>query len=65
MSILDAFSFNKYVDEFETLNYRPVLSRKKRGVNFELEPVFLKFRSHKRLSLIANHFRKHILGLSI
>lgn len=46
--VSEAISLNKYVDNFDILNYRPVISRRKREINADPTPVFLKFRSHNR-----------------
>jgi len=41
-------SLNKYVDDYETLNYRPILDRRKRSAESSDGGVDLKFRSHGR-----------------
>ncbi|KAI6170491.1 hypothetical protein M3Y97_01145500 [Aphelenchoides bicaudatus] len=51
----EALSLNKYVDDFETLSYRPVASRRKREINADPKPVFLKFRSHNRTFNLKLH----------
>ncbi|KAI6223634.1 hypothetical protein M3Y99_01444900 [Aphelenchoides fujianensis] len=48
-------ALNKYVDNFETLNYRPILDRRKREVGVDTAPVSLKFRTKNKTFHLKLH----------
>lgn len=50
IKFFSGFCFNKYVDNFETLNYRPILDRRKRSTGDEInKEVDVKFKSHGKI----------------
>ncbi|KAI6222128.1 hypothetical protein M3Y95_00951500 [Aphelenchoides besseyi] len=53
--ISNVIALNKYVDDFETLNYRPILDRRKRDVGIDPSPVTIKFRTKNKTFNLKLH----------
>ncbi|KAI1728340.1 metallo-peptidase family m12B reprolysin-like domain-containing protein [Ditylenchus destructor] len=52
------YCLNRYIDSYDTLNYRPVLDRRKRSIyeeDYGGSPIELRFRSHNRTFHLKLH----------